>query len=76
MRNASYCICLAHFSPRSQRPAPRSSTQGRVAQLAEHSALNRQVEGSIPSAPTIYLASFGPESGGVDSISGVPHVQR
>ena len=27
---------------------------GRVAQLAEHSALNRQVEGSIPSASTIY----------------------
>jgi hypothetical protein len=26
---------------------------GRVAQLAEHSALNRQVEGSIPSASTI-----------------------
>ena len=25
---------------------------GRVAQLAEHSALNRQVEGSIPSAST------------------------
>lgn len=26
---------------------------GRVAQLAEHSTLNRQVEGSIPSASTI-----------------------
>ena len=30
-----------------------SSKNGRVAQLAEHSALNRQVEGSIPSASTI-----------------------
>jgi hypothetical protein len=28
--------------------------QGRVAQLAEHSTLNRQVDGSIPSASTIY----------------------
>src|SRR5882757_6974871 len=28
---------------------------GRVAQLAEHSTLNRQVEGSIPSASTIQL---------------------
>ena len=33
----------AHLTPR----------HGRVAQLAEHSALNRQVEGSIPSASTI-----------------------
>src|ERR1700744_1745419 len=30
-----------------------SSPPGRVAQLAEHSTLNRQVEGSIPSASTI-----------------------
>jgi hypothetical protein len=28
---------------------------GRVAQLAEHSTLNRQVEGSIPSASTILV---------------------
>ncbi len=33
--------------------AARSPFQGRVAQLAEHSTLNRQVEGSIPSASTI-----------------------
>ncbi len=36
-------------------PAARSSDHGRVAQLAEHSALNRQVEGSIPSASTIRI---------------------
>ena len=35
------------FLPRGLLPA-----HGRVAQLAEHSALNRQVEGSIPSAST------------------------
>lgn len=34
--------------------AARFFHPGRVAQLAEHSALNRQVEGSIPSASTIY----------------------
>src|SRR5947208_10617215 len=36
-------------------PLPRrgGNTLGRVAQLAEHSTLNRQVEGSIPSASTI-----------------------
>ena len=35
-------------------PSRRDFSQtGRVAQLAEHSALNRQVEGSIPSASTI-----------------------
>ena len=32
---------------------PRQPYRGRVAQLAEHSTLNRQVEGSIPSASTI-----------------------
>src|SRR5579863_1150000 len=37
-------------------PAARFSTSGRVAQLAEHSALNRQVEGSIPSASTILMS--------------------
>src|SRR6516225_3050474 len=52
-------------------PAARLSETGRVAQLAEHSALNRQVEGSIPSASTIkirhlhspsksHLVHFGP----------------
>jgi hypothetical protein len=34
--------------------AETQSRDGRVAQLAEHSTLNRQVEGSIPSAPTIF----------------------
>ena len=35
-------------------PLPEDSNNlGRVAQLAEHSTLNRQVEGSIPSASTI-----------------------
>ena len=34
-------------------PARPVSHCGRVAQLAEHSTLNRQVEGSIPSASTI-----------------------
>ena len=33
--------------------------RGRVAQLAEHSALNRQVEGSIPSASTIKSGIYG-----------------
>ena len=37
--------------------ALRFSNLGRVAQLAEHSALNRQVEGSIPSASTILRIS-------------------
>ncbi len=32
---------------------PRAVFRGRVAQLAEHSTLNRQVEGSIPSASTM-----------------------
>ena len=35
------------------------SKNGRVAQLAEHSALNRQVEGSIPSASTNYIYQLG-----------------
>ena len=39
-------------------PAARSSDHGRVAQLAEHSALNRQVEGSIPSASTIKSSTY------------------
>ncbi len=39
--------------PRNVVPAAWFPFSGRVAQLAEHSALNRQVEGSIPSASTI-----------------------
>ena len=42
-------LCL----DRARYTSARSSDYGRVAQLAEHSALNRQVEGSIPSASTI-----------------------
>ncbi len=77
MRNASYSNLSGAFQPSFlRRQAPRSQTQGRVAQLAEHSALNRQVEGSIPSAPTIHLASSCPTRGGVDSISGVSYVRR
>jgi hypothetical protein len=44
--------------PPDQLPASRFlSIPGRVAQLAEHSALNRQVEGSIPSASTSIACS-------------------
>jgi hypothetical protein len=44
-----FCLIrVAHLSP----PHGACNTSGRVAQLAEHSALNRQVEGSIPSAST------------------------
>ena len=35
--------------------APLNSFPGRVAQLAEHSTLNRQVVGSIPTGSTIYF---------------------
>jgi hypothetical protein len=41
----------ADFSRLAGLPA-RPAQRGRVAQLAEHSTLNRQVEGSIPSAST------------------------
>jgi hypothetical protein len=44
--------CPARIVRKSLRSAIVSRL-GRVAQLAEHSALNRQVEGSIPSASTI-----------------------
>src|ERR1017187_9385095 len=50
------------FSPsrRSRKKASRAAHQpsGRVAQLAEHSALNRQVVGSIPTASTIKINSL------------------
>ncbi len=64
--------CLAHFVPLSAAAsATEQSTKGRVAQLAEHSALNRQVVGSIPTAPTnLALPDLVPH--GVDSISGAP----
>src|SRR5277367_1834796 len=39
------------------RPRNADRRLGRVAQLAEHSTLNRQVEGSIPSASTNILNS-------------------
>ena len=42
------------FTPSTKAPALRLiKSSGRVAQLAEHSALNRQVVGSIPTASTI-----------------------
>jgi hypothetical protein len=37
---------------RARQPQARLFISGRVAQLAEHSALNRQVVGSIPTAST------------------------
>src|ERR1700733_5616611 len=40
----------------SQHGTPRLN--GRVAQLAEHSALNRQFVGSIPTAPTIESGTY------------------
>jgi hypothetical protein len=53
--------CGLFFSPAQVvRKLPSSaifSQAGRVAQLAEHSALNRQVEGSIPSASTSPLSA-------------------
>jgi hypothetical protein len=61
---------LAHSGSTFQ---PRGKTQGRVAQLAEHSALNRQVEGSIPSAPTIFPLSASAQHG-VDSTLGDTYV--
>jgi hypothetical protein len=36
----------------------RSKTQGRVAQLVEHSTLNRLVVGSIPTASTIQAPEY------------------
>ena len=55
--------CGTHFLSRSK---PRKITShaafkpsGRVAQLAEHSALNRQVVGSIPTASTIPVDQLG-----------------
>ncbi len=44
------------LSPRCAVFLPKS---GRVAQLAEHSALNRQVVGSIPTASTNYINQLG-----------------
>src|SRR5271163_4835300 len=40
-------------TPLKRLPQQDGLPTGRVAQLAEHSTLNRQVEGSIPSASTI-----------------------
>ena len=43
----------ARYNGSHRHPLPEDSNKpGRVAQLAEHSTLNRQVEGSIPSAST------------------------
>ena len=36
-------------------PPRQGSRSGRVAQLVEHSTLNRLVAGSIPAASTIYI---------------------
>jgi hypothetical protein len=63
--NAAGCVIFNKSSDRAfatrcngshRHPLPEESNNtGRVAQLAEHSTLNRQVEGSIPSASTIFL---------------------
>jgi hypothetical protein len=51
-----YGLIFSSRTNRAQIPPQRDFSQlGRVAQLAEHSALNRQVEGSIPSASTIAI---------------------
>ncbi len=45
--------CQARSDCASIPPRIAVDSLGRVAQLAEHSALNRQVVGSIPTASTI-----------------------
>src|ERR1700689_3043087 len=50
-------------------------TRGRVAQLAEHSTLNRQVGGSIPPASTKRLHEFCPGKHHPSQF-GLSHIQR
>ena len=57
---AKLCLCyiLKGGQPPTVLPLVGQPTlRGRVAQLAEHSTLNRQVEGSIPSASTNFQRS-------------------